>query len=87
MLTGGFRSVKVMEEALAGGKLDIIGLARPFCLYPNLAQDIFDEKETRFEAPTPTIGIDFLDKMGGVELPCMSCKYSVWEKGSNLGQI
>ena len=34
MLTGGFRSVKVMEEALAGGAMDIIGLGRPFCLYP-----------------------------------------------------
>ncbi len=69
LLTGGFRSVKGMEEALAEGKLDIIGLGRPFCLYPNLAQDIFDQKQERFEAPVPSIGIDFLDKMGGVELP------------------
>ena len=69
LLTGGFRSVKVMEEALVEGKLDIIGLGRPFCLYPNLAQDIFDQKQERFEAPVPSIGIDFLDKMGGVELP------------------
>ena len=69
LLTGGFRSVKVMEDAIAGGKLDVIGLGRPFCLYPNLAQDIFDGKETRFNAPVPTIGIKMLDKMGGVELP------------------
>ena len=69
LLTGGFRSVKVMEDALAGGKLDMIGLGRPFCLYPNLAQDIFDGKETRFDTPVPTIGIELLDKMGGVELP------------------
>ena len=91
LLTGGFRSVKVMEEALAGGKLDIIGLARPFCLYPNLAQDIFDEKETRFEAPTPTIGIDFLDKMGGVELPWYELQIQRLGKGKqprpNLGGI
>ena len=69
LLTGGFRSVKVMEEALASGAMDVIGLGRPFCLYPNLAQDIFDGKESRFEAPVPTIGIKLLDKMGGVELP------------------
>ena len=69
LLTGGFRSVKIMEDALAEGKLDVIGLGRPFCLYPNLAQDIFDGKETCFEAPVPTIGIKLLDKMGGVELP------------------
>ena len=69
LLTGGFRSVEVMEKALASGKLDIIGLGRPFCLYPHLAQDIFDKKEIRFNAPIPTIGIPLLDKMGGVELP------------------
>lgn len=69
LLTGGFRSVKVMEDALAGGKLDVIGLARPFCLYPNLAKNIFEGSVERFEAPVPKIGIAFLDKMGGVELP------------------
>ena len=44
-------------------------MGRPFCLYPNLAQDIFDAKESRFKSPVPTIGIELLDKMGGVELP------------------
>jgi 2,4-dienoyl-CoA reductase-like NADH-dependent reductase (Old Yellow Enzyme family) len=69
LLTGGFRSVKVMEDALEGGKLDVIGLGRPFCLYPNLAQDIFEGKATHFYTPVPRIGIELLDKMGGVELP------------------
>lgn len=31
MLTGGFRSRAGMEEALAGGAVDVIGLARPLC--------------------------------------------------------
>jgi len=69
MLTGGFRSVEVMEKALADNKLDIIGLARPFCLYPNLANQIFDGSVKRFETPVPRIGIRLLDKLGGVELP------------------
>jgi len=42
LLTGGFRSVSVMEGALASGKLDVVGLARPFCLYPALANQIFE---------------------------------------------
>ena len=83
LLTGGFRSVKVMEDALAGGKLDVIGLGRPFCLYPNLAQDIFDGKETRFEAPVPTIGIKLLDKLGGVELPWYELQIKRLGKGKN----
>ncbi len=69
MLTGGFRSVSVMEKALEDGNLDVVGLARPFCLYPNLANQIFNGSVERFETPVPQIGIKFLDKLGGVELP------------------
>jgi len=36
MLTGGFRSRAGMEEALAGGAVDVIGLARPLCTDANL---------------------------------------------------
>ena len=69
MLTGGFRSISVMEKALEDGNLDVVGLARPFCLYPNLANQIFNGSVERFETPIPQIGIRFLDKLGGVELP------------------
>ena len=69
LLTGGFRSVSVMEKALEDGNLDFVGLARPFCLYPNLANQIFDGSVKIFETPIPKIGIEFLDKLGGVELP------------------
>ena len=69
MLTGGFRSVDFMENALSDKKLDIVGLARPFCLYPDLPNQIFDGSIDRFEAPIPRIGISMLDKLGGVELP------------------
>ena len=69
LLTGGIRSVSVMEKALKDGNLDFIGLARPFCLYPNLANQVFDGSVKRFETPIPNIGIKFLDKLGGIELP------------------
>ena len=69
LLTGGFRTVSVMEKALKDGSLDIVGLARPFCLYPYLANKIFEGSVKRFDTPTPKIGIKFLDKLGGVELP------------------
>ena len=60
--------LQVMEKALEDGNLDIVGLARPFCLYPNLANQIFDGSVERFETPIPQIGIKFLDKLGGLEL-------------------
>ena len=69
LLTGGFRSVSVIEKALEDGNLDVVGLARPFCLYPNLANQIFDGSVELFETPIPQIGVKFLDKLGGVELP------------------
>ena len=69
MIQGGFRSVSVMEKALEDGHLDVIGLARPFCLYPNLANQIFEGSVKRFETPVPRIGVKFLDQLGGVELP------------------
>lgn len=34
MITGGFRHLPTMESALASGALDIVGLARPFCVDP-----------------------------------------------------
>ena len=69
MLTGGFRRASIMEQALIDDKLDIVGLARPFCLYPELAQDVFSGKLNYFETPLPSSGIKMLDKMGGIELP------------------
>ena len=51
--------------------------------YPNLAQDIFDEKVTCFEAPVPTIGIKLLDKIGGVELPWYELQIQRLGKGKN----
>ncbi|MDG2164680.1 MAG: NADH oxidase, partial [Flavobacteriales bacterium] len=47
------------------------------------AQDIFDGKETHFEAPVPTIGIKLLDKMGGVELPWYELQIQRLGKGKN----
>jgi len=81
MLTGGFRTVAVMEQALADGKLDIVGLARPFCLSPELAQDIFSGKTTAFETPFPSSGFRFIDKMGGVELPWYALQIGRLGKG------
>lgn len=83
LLTGGFRSVAVMDKALEEGNLDVVGLARPFCLYPNLANQIFDGSVKRFEAPIPRIGIRFLDQLGGVELPWYELQIQRLGKGKS----
>lgn len=43
MVTGGFRTVSLMESALADGSLDLIGMGRPFIADPDFPQKIFDE--------------------------------------------
>ena len=40
MVTGGFRSARGMNEALAGGDIDVIGLARPLCVDPDFPAKI-----------------------------------------------
>jgi len=69
MLTGGFRTIAGMEKAIADGHVDIIGLGRPFALYPKLTQQIFEGELTAFETPMPKTGIKAIDKTGSVELP------------------
>ena len=46
MVTGGFRNVQAMALALAGGDVDVIGLARPFCVEPEFAGEILTGRKT-----------------------------------------
>lgn len=51
MVTGGFRSARAMEQALAGDGIDMIGLARPLCVDPDAAGDLLQGTVAR-------VGID-----------------------------
>ncbi len=68
MLTGGFRTVATMERAIAEGEVDVVGIARPFTLYPNLPNQIFQGKITYLDTPPPKTGIKLLDKSGFVDI-------------------
>ena len=67
MLTGGFRTLDVMADAVRNNELDFVGLARPFALNPNVASDFLSGKLTHFESRTPKVGIKFIDKMGFID--------------------
>ncbi len=68
MLTGGFRTVSTMERAIAEGELDVVGLGRPFTLYPDLPNRIFDGKLTYLDIPNPQTGFKSLDDSGVVDI-------------------
>ncbi len=61
MLTGGFRTKEVMESAINDGHVDIIGLARPFCLYPLLPEELFQNKRTKINVQHQKTGIKAID--------------------------
>jgi len=68
MLTGGFRTVAMMDKAIAQDELDVVGLARPFALYPELPRQIFDENLKQIKTSSPKTGIKFLDNSGFVDI-------------------
>jgi len=55
MVTGGFRSRDAMNEALAGGAVDMIGLGRPLCWDPDFPKKIMDSTIDRAEAIEKTL--------------------------------
>lgn len=56
MVTGGFRTVAVMEEALARGELDAVGIGRPMLVDPELPKRILSGEVK--VAPTAEAAID-----------------------------
>ncbi|OUS28159.1 NADH:flavin oxidoreductase [Thalassotalea sp. 42_200_T64] len=43
MITGGFRSRAVMEQAISTGEIDMVGLARPLCTEPDVSRKLIEQ--------------------------------------------
>lgn len=56
MLTGGLRTPRVMEAVVAGGDVDLVGLARPLTLVPDLPMRVLSGQDENSVAtpPVPT---------------------------------
>ena len=61
MLTGGFRTTSVMRSAIASNQLDIIGIARPFAVFPNIGNEIFNESRANFTTKIKKTGVKAID--------------------------
>ena len=61
MLTGGFRTVSVMRDAVASNQLDIIGIARPFAVFPNIGNEICNESRLNFITNIKKTGVKAID--------------------------
>ncbi|WHR58564.1 NADH:flavin oxidoreductase/NADH oxidase family protein [Acinetobacter haemolyticus] len=61
MLTGGLRNVELMNRIVAEGTVDLIGLARPFALQPDLAKQLLAGKSVKEPAIIPHLGYKPVD--------------------------
>lgn len=63
MVTGGFRSLTAMQEALSAGACDVIGLGRPLALHPDAVAGLLDGSRTRVDAGSRGLGVRTLDSL------------------------
>lgn len=61
VVTGGFRSAQAMHDALESGAADMIGIARPLAIEPDLANKLLADTEHRITLPELTTGFPALD--------------------------
>ena len=62
VITGGFRSQQAMEDAVAGSDVDLVGMAKPFALQPDLPQRLFDGCYQTIATPQPRTGVATIDR-------------------------
>jgi 2,4-dienoyl-CoA reductase-like NADH-dependent reductase (Old Yellow Enzyme family) len=79
MLTGGFRTAEAMNEAVASGGIDIVGLGRPLTLDPDIPGALLNGSATHTTVPTHHTGIRLLDSL--TELTYYTV--NMWRMGAN----
>ena len=68
MVTGGFRSQSAMEQAVASGDIDIVGLARPLAVDPDLPNKVLQGHNFVSTVQPITTGIKKIDQMAIMEI-------------------
>lgn len=68
VVTGGFRSGQAMTEALQSGATDMIGIARPLALQPDVINQLLRDKQYQIKMTSPSTGIKALDKMSMLDI-------------------
>lgn len=63
MLTGGFRSIEAMNEAVTSGDIDVVGLGRTYTLEPELPAQLLAGTATRATVPVHNSGIRLVDSL------------------------
>lgn len=83
MLTGGFRTLNAMGNAISSGAIDIVGLARPLAIEPDLPSRLLKGLESAHKMHNITTGINFIDKLGMLELTWHARQLQRMGRGEN----
>lgn len=83
MLTGGFRTKKGMDEALASGACDMIGLARSLAINPEFSNELLSGKNVQSAVKPLTTGLKFLDKIFPLEIIWYTEQLHLMGQGQN----
>jgi len=67
-VTGGFRTARAMNRALANNSLDMVGLARPLAVDPDYSKKMLKGQLPKMEIKPITTGIAAVDKMALLEV-------------------
>lgn len=62
VVTGGFRSEEGMNEAVTSGAIDMVGIAKPFALVPDLPNKIFQGTYETVQTKPIRTGVKSIDK-------------------------
>ncbi len=68
MVTGGFRSLAGMNEAINSGAVDFVGLGRALAIEPDIGNRLLSGQEPRYAVKPITTGIKPIDKMALMEV-------------------
>lgn len=68
VVTGGFRTSDAMVAALSGGEIDMVGLARPLAVDPELPAKILSGQAYRSSVKPLSTGIKVLDRLAMLEI-------------------
>ncbi len=83
MLTGGFRSSQGMNEALAAGVCDMVGIARSLAINPDFSNELLSGKDVKSLIKPLSTGFQFLDRTFPLEIVWYTDQLHLMGKGQD----
>jgi 2,4-dienoyl-CoA reductase-like NADH-dependent reductase (Old Yellow Enzyme family) len=83
MLTGGFRSLRGMNDALASGVCDMVGIARSLAINPDFSNELLSGKDVKSLVKPLSTGLPFLDRTFPLEIVWYTDQIHLMGKGQD----